>query len=241
MPAERLDELMDRVGELVIAQSRLKQLAAAQPRRRAQRSVSEEIERLASELRETMMVVRMVPIANLFGRFRRLVHDLSRETGKQIELRHRGEATELDKTIIERLAEPLIHVIRNAVDHGLETPEQRLAAGKPPSGRIELSARYAGAEVVITVSDDGRGIDRARVRAKAEENGLIAPGAQLSDAELLQMIFQPGFSTAETVTSLSGPRRRHGRGQAHHRRPARLDRDHQPARRRARRSPCASR
>lgn len=201
--AERLDELMDRVGELVIAQSRLKQLASLS-HDIALRSVSEEVERLASELRETMMVVRMVPISNLFGRFRRLVHDLSRETGKEIELTTRGEATELDKTIIDRLAEPLIHVIRNAADHGLETPEQRLAAGKTASGRIELSARYAGAEVVITVSDDGRGIDRARVRAKAEKNGLIAPGAQLGDAELLQMIFQPGFSTAETVTNLSG-------------------------------------
>ena len=203
VPAERLDELMDRVGELVIAQSRLKQLASVSPDA-ALRSVSEEVERLASELRETMMVVRMVPISNLFGRFRRLVHDLSRETGKAIELATRGEATELDKTIIDRLAEPLIHVIRNAADHGLETPEQRAAAGKPPMGRIELSARYAGAEVVISVSDDGRGIDRERVRAKAEKNGLLAPGAQIGDAELLQMIFQPGFSTAETVTNLSG-------------------------------------
>jgi two-component system chemotaxis sensor kinase CheA len=203
VPAERLDELMDRVGELVIAQSRLKQLASAS-HDVALRSVSEEVERLASELRETMMAVRMVPISTLFGRFRRLVLDLSRETGKTIELSTRGEATELDKTIIERLADPLIHVIRNAADHGLETPEQRLAAGKPAAGHIVLSARYAGAEVVISVSDDGRGIDRERVRAKAEKNGLLAPGAQVSDAELLQMIFQPGFSTAETVTNLSG-------------------------------------
>jgi two-component system chemotaxis sensor kinase CheA len=203
VPAERLDELMDRVGELVIAQSRLKQLASASPDV-ALRSVSEEVERLASELRETMMAVRMVPISTLFGRFRRLVLDLSRETGKSIELSTVGEATELDKTIIERLADPLIHVIRNAADHGLETPEQRVAAGKPAAGKIVLSARYAGAEVVISVCDDGRGIDRERVRAKAEKNGLLAPGAQVSDAELLQMIFHPGFSTAETVTNLSG-------------------------------------
>ena len=201
--AERLDELMDRVGELVIAQSRLKQIASQSPDA-ALRSVSEEVERLASELRDTMMVVRMVPISNLFGRFRRLVHDLGRETGKSIELVTEGETTELDKTIIERLADPLIHVVRNSADHGLETAEERLQAGKPAAGRIVLSARHAGADVVITVSDDGRGIDRARVRARAESQGLLAPGAQVSDAELLQLIFQPGFSTAAKVTSLSG-------------------------------------
>jgi len=203
VPAERLDELMDRVGELVIAQSRLKQLATASVDP-ALRSVSEEVERLASELRDTMMVVRMVPISHLFGRFRRLVHDLQRETGKSIELVTRGETTELDKTIIERLADPLIHVIRNAADHGLETPEARRAAGKPETGQLVLSARHSGAEVVITVSDDGRGIDREKVRARAEQSGLLAPGAAISDSELLQMLFQPGFSTAAQVTNLSG-------------------------------------
>jgi two-component system chemotaxis sensor kinase CheA len=203
VPAERLDELMDRVGELVIAQSRLKQLSSASTDA-ALRSVSEEVERLAGELRDTMMVVRMVPISTLFGRFRRLIHDLSRDTGKAIELSTRGEATELDKTIIERLADPLIHLIRNAADHGLETPEQRLAAGKPAEGQLILSAIHSGAEVVITLTDDGRGIDRARVRAKAEESGLLAPGAVMTDAELLQLIFQPGFSTASAITSLSG-------------------------------------
>ncbi|WP_296597042.1 chemotaxis protein CheA [Phenylobacterium sp.] len=203
VPAERLDELMDRVGELVIAQSRLKQIATHSTDM-ALRSVSEEVERLASELRDTMMVVRMVPISTLFGRFRRLVHDLQRDTGKTIELTTEGETTELDKTIIERLADPLIHVIRNAADHGLETPEQRAAAGKPAAGKLTLAARHSGAEVVITVSDDGRGIDRERVRAKAEQNGLIQPGAVLTDAELLQLIFAPGFSTAAQVTNLSG-------------------------------------
>ena len=203
VPAERLDELMDRVGELVIAQSRLKQIATHSSDM-ALRSVSEEVERLASELRDTMMVVRMVPISTLFGRFRRLVHDLQRDTGKTIELSTEGETTELDKTIIERLADPLIHVIRNAADHGLETPEQRAAAGKPAAGKLTLAARHSGAEVVITVSDDGRGIDRERVRAKAEQNGLIQPGANLTDAELMQLIFAPGFSTAAAVTNLSG-------------------------------------
>ncbi|HWW24420.1 MAG TPA: Hpt domain-containing protein, partial [Caulobacter sp.] len=138
VPAERLDEMMDRVGELVIAQSRLKQLAASSSDI-ALRAVAEEIERLASEMRDTMMVVRMVPIAQLFGRFRRLIHDLARDTGKAIELSTEGEATELDKTVIERLADPLIHLIRNAADHGLETPEQRLAAGKPEAGQVVLA------------------------------------------------------------------------------------------------------
>lgn len=203
VPAERLDEMMDRVGELVIAQSRLKQLAASSSDI-ALRAVAEEIERLASEMRDTMMVVRMVPIAQLFGRFRRLIHDLARDTGKTIELSTEGEATELDKTVIERLADPLIHLIRNSADHGLETPEQRLAAGKAATGHIVLAARQSGAEVVITITDDGRGVDRARVRAKAEENGLIQPGQVLSDNELLQLIFAPGFSTAAAITNLSG-------------------------------------
>jgi len=203
VPAERLDEMMDRVGELVIAQSRLKQLAASSSDI-ALRAVAEEIERLASEMRDTMMVVRMVPIAQLFGRFRRLIHDLARDTGKTIELSTEGETTELDKTVIERLADPLIHLIRNAADHGLETPEQRLAAGKPEAGQVVLAARQSGAEVVITITDDGRGVDRARVRAKAEENGLIQPGQVLNDNELLQLIFAPGFSTAAAITNLSG-------------------------------------
>ena len=203
VPAERLDEMMDRVGELVIAQSRLKQLAASSSDI-ALRAVAEEIERLAAEMRDTMMVVRMVPIAQLFGRFRRLIHDLARDTGKTIELSTEGETTELDKTVIERLADPLIHLIRNSADHGLETPEQRRAAGKPEAGHIVLAARQSGAEVVITITDDGRGVDRARVRAKAEENGLIQPGQVLSDSELLQLIFAPGFSTAAAITNLSG-------------------------------------
>ena len=203
VPALRLDEMMDRVGELVIAQSRLSQMASSVADL-GLRSVSEEIERLAGELRDTMMVLRMMPVASLFSRFRRLVHDLARETGKDIELITEGEMTEVDKTVIDRLADPLVHLVRNSVDHGLETPEDRIANGKPPVGRVHLSAHQTGSEVVITIKDDGRGIDRARVRAKAEANGLIQPGAQLGDQELLQLIFQPGFSTAEKVTNLSG-------------------------------------
>jgi two-component system chemotaxis sensor kinase CheA len=203
VPAERLDELMDRVGELVIAQSRLKQVAAnsTEPQLRA---VAEDIERLAGELRDTMMVVRMVSVIQLFGRYRRLVHNLARDTGKAITLATEGETTELDKTVIEQLADPLVHLIRNAADHGLESEAERLAAGKPAAGQITLSAAQAGAEVIITIADDGKGVDRARVRAKAEEAGQNAPGDVVSDDELLQFIFHPGFSTAQTVTNLSG-------------------------------------
>ncbi|WP_017669961.1 chemotaxis protein CheA [Blastomonas sp. AAP53] len=208
VPAERLDVLMDRVGELVIVQSRLAQLAHGGVRgpagELALRSVAEDIERLASELRDTMMVLRMVPVASLFGRFRRLVHDLARETGKTIELSTHGETTEVDKTVIERLADPMVHLIRNACDHGLETAEDRIAAGKPAAGQVRLSAQQAAGEVLITIRDDGRGIDRERVRAKAEAQGLIEPGQQMSDSELMQMIFHPGFSTAAQVTNLSG-------------------------------------
>ena len=203
VPAERLDELMDRVGELVIAQSRLSQLAG-HGHDLSLRSVSEEIERLAGEMRDTMMILRMVPVSTLFGRFRRLIHDLANETGKAIELVTEGETTEVDKTVIERLFDPLVHIIRNSCDHGLEKAEDRIAAGKSSSGVIRLSAHQAGGEVLITITDDGRGIDVERVRAKAEANGLIQPGQVVSEDELLGLIFHPGFSTAAQVTNLSG-------------------------------------
>ncbi len=203
VPAERLDDLMDRVGELVIAQSRLSQVAA-NSRDPQVKSVAEDIERLTMELRDSTMGVRTVPIGSLFGRFRRLVHDLSAQLGKEIALVTVGEATELDKTVVEKLNDPLIHLLRNSLDHGLEGPQGRADAGKPPVGRITLSARHAGADVLISIADDGRGLDRERIRARAEENGLLAPGSTPPDAELFQLIFQPGFSTAPAVTSLSG-------------------------------------
>jgi two-component system chemotaxis sensor kinase CheA len=203
VPAERLDELMDRVGELVIAQSRLSQLASSGGDLQL-RAVSEDIERLSGELRDTMMVLRMVPVTQLFGRFRRLIHDLAHETGKQIELVTEGETTEVDKSVIERLADPMVHLVRNSCDHGLETAEERVASGKPAAGKVRLMARQTGGEVKIIISDDGRGMNRDRIRAKAEQSGLIQPNQQISDQDLLQMIFQPGFSTAQAVTNLSG-------------------------------------
>jgi two-component system chemotaxis sensor kinase CheA len=201
--AERLDELMDRVGELVIAQARLSQLAHVS-NDLAIKAIAEEVERLASGLRDTTMGVRMVPMGTLFARFRRLVHDLSRDLAKPVEFVTVGEDTEMDKTMIERLADPLVHLIRNAIDHGIENAESRAAAGKPATGRIELSARYVGAQVLVSVQDDGGGLDTARIRAKAEENGLIQPGATLSEHEIHQFLFHPGFSTAKTISALSG-------------------------------------
>lgn len=201
--AERLDELMDRVGELVIAQARLSQLAA-HGSDLSIKMIAEEIERLASSLRDTTMGARMVPIGSLFGRFRRLIHDLSRDLGKPVEFITSGEDTELDKTMIECLADPLVHLIRNSIDHGIEIPSARAAAGKPEQGRIELAAVHAGAQVLVTVKDNGGGLNTARIRAKAEEQGLIAPGATLSDHEIHQFLFHPGFSTAQTISALSG-------------------------------------
>ena len=203
VPAERLDELMDRVGELVIAQARLSQIASAASDP-AIKNVSEEIARLAAALRDTTMGARMVPIGSLFGRFRRLVHDLSRDLGKPVEFVTSGEETELDKTMTERLADPLVHVIRNAIDHGIEMPERRVAAGKPAEGRIELTAQHVGTQVLVTVKDNGAGLDTARIRAKAEEQGLIPPGVTMSDQEVHQFLFHPGFSTAKTISALSG-------------------------------------
>jgi two-component system chemotaxis sensor kinase CheA len=201
--AERLDELMDRVGELVIAQARLSQLAAATDDI-AIKAIAEEIERLAASLRDTTMGARMVPIGSLFGRFRRLVHDLSRDLGKPVEFVTSGEDTELDKTMIERLADPLVHLIRNAIDHGIEDTASRSTAAKTEIGRIEVAAVHAGAQVLVTVRDNGAGLNTARIRAKAEEQGLIAPGAALSDQDIHQFLFHPGFSTAQTVSALSG-------------------------------------
>jgi two-component system chemotaxis sensor kinase CheA len=201
--AERLDELMDRVGELVIAQARLSQLAVASDDPNL-KTVAEDLERLASSLRDTTMGIRMVPIGTLFGRFRRLVHDLSRDLDKEVDFVTDGEETELDKTVIERLADPLVHLIRNSIDHGLEVPGRRIAAGKAARGQLRLSAVHTGSEVAISIVDDGAGLNADRIRAKAEEAGLIGPDAKLADHDLFQMIFHPGFSTAKEITALSG-------------------------------------
>lgn len=200
---ERLDELMDRVGELVIAEARLQALtgATSDP---AMMSVAEDIQRLVAGLRDATMSMRMVPIGSILGRFRRLMRDLSSSLNKPLDFVTVGEDTELDKTVIELLADPLVHILRNSVDHGLETPEERLAAGKPETGTIELGAKYSGAEVLITVRDDGRGLNPEKIREKAISRGLMTEKDDLSDNEIFRMIFQPGFSTVDKVTELSG-------------------------------------
>ncbi len=203
VPAERLDSLMDQVGELVIAQAHLKQLVAEMDDSPI-KSVSEEIERLSNCLRDTTMSIRTVPIGTLFSRFKRLVRDISQELGKDVNLVTTGEETELDKTVIERLNDPLVHIVRNSMDHGIETPDNRAKAGKDRQGHLHLSAIHSGAQVFIRVRDDGKGLDRDRIRAKALENGLIGEEDKLTDQDLYQLIFAPGFSTAKEVTSLSG-------------------------------------
>ncbi|GAB3444188.1 chemotaxis protein CheA [Insolitispirillum peregrinum] len=201
--AERLDSLMDQVGELVIAQARLRQLAAGSDDILL-RAISEDIERLSADLRDTTMGIRMVPIGTLFSRFRRVVRDLSQSLHKEVALTTEGDEAELDKTVIERLNDPLVHLIRNCVDHGLETADDRRAAGKAAEGRVHLAAVHSGGQILITISDDGRGMNRAAIRAKAEERGLTTPDAVLSDSEILNFIFHPGFSTAKEVSAVSG-------------------------------------
>lgn len=203
VPTARLDQFVDLIGELVTVQARLSEVAARidDPEVGA---VSEEVERLTAALRETSMNIRMLPIRNTFEKFRRLVHDLARDLSKDVELTIEGAETELDKTVIDQLGDPLMHLIRNSMDHGIEPAAEREAKGKRPTARIHLEARYSGASVHVLVSDDGRGINVEAVRAKAIERGLIAPDAQLSESETFAMIFQPGFSTAKQVTDVSG-------------------------------------
>ncbi len=203
VPAAKLDQFVDLVGELVTVQARLSEIAA-QRNDTDVIAVSEEIERLTSALRENSMNIRMLPIRATFERFRRLVHDLARDLGKDVELTIEGADTELDKTVIDQLGDPLMHLIRNSMDHGIEPAEARAAAGKSPTARIHLSARHSGATVLIAVSDDGGGIKADAVRARAVERGLVSADAQLTEAEVFALIFEPGFSTAPQVTDVSG-------------------------------------
>jgi two-component system chemotaxis sensor kinase CheA len=203
VPAAKLDQFVDLVGELVTVQARLSELAARRDDSEVT-EVAEEIERLTSSLRENSMNIRMMPIRATFEKFRRLVHDLARDLGKAVELTIDGAETELDKTVIEQLGDPLLHLIRNSMDHGIETPELRSSRGKRATAIIHLSARHAGGSVLIEVSDDGGGIDADAVRARAVEKGLIAADAQLTANEVSALIFEPGFSTARQVTDVSG-------------------------------------
>jgi two-component system chemotaxis sensor kinase CheA len=201
--ADKLDELINLVGELVIASA-----AASVVAQKATHSdmveAASTLARLVEQVRDGALGLRMVPIGETLSRLDRLVHDLSRELGKDVELLLTGTETELDKSMVEHISDPLLHLVRNALDHGIETPEVRQRCGKPPRGHLHLNAYQESGSIVIEVADDGRGLDRKKILARAMERSLIPPGQALSDQDILRLIMEPGFSTAEQVTSVSG-------------------------------------
>ncbi|MBQ0166184.1 MAG: chemotaxis protein CheA [Treponema sp.] len=201
--SEKLDMLIDLVGELVTFNARMAQVST-QIDSSALSTLSEQGERLILQLRDTTMDMRMLPIGTIFTRFKRLVRDLSSQTNKQIELITEGAETELDKTVIEKLNDPLVHLIRNSCDHGVEAPEVREQNGKNPVGTVTLRAQHAGAFVLISIEDDGAGLNLEKIKSKAIERGLISPQDELTDEEAADLIFRPGFSTADKVSSISG-------------------------------------
>jgi two-component system chemotaxis sensor kinase CheA len=203
VPAAKLDQFVDLVGELVTVQARLFDIAVRREDPEVV-AVSEEIERLTTVLREKSIGIRMLPIRATFERFRRLVHDLARDLHKEVELTTEGAETELDKSVLDQLNDPLMHLIRNSMDHGIEAAEKRRAAGKRPGATIHLSARHSGASVLICIDDDGGGIDAAAVRERAVEKGMVAADAQLSESQIFSLILAPGFSTARQITDVSG-------------------------------------
>ncbi len=202
----KIDALINMVGELVITQSMLGMLGNDFDMSRVERLREglTQLERHTRELQESVMGIRMVPISFSFSRFPRLVHDLSTKLGKKIELKMSGENTEVDKTVIEKIGDPLVHLVRNSLDHGIETPEERVAAGKPETGTVYLGASHRGGNIVIEIRDDGRGLPRDKILNKAIERGLVKAEDNLSDKDVYDLIFQPGFSTAEQVSDVSG-------------------------------------
>jgi len=202
---EKVDQLINLVGELVITQSMLSEAAAILDPVLYERLLAGlgHLERNARDLQESVMSIRMMPMDSVFSRFPRLIHDTGAKLGKQVRLETYGKETELDKGLIQRIVDPLTHLVRNSLDHGVETPAQRLAAGKDATGRLLLSAQHHGGNIVIEVSDDGAGLDRERILAKARQQGLAVSDA-MTDDEVWQLIFAPGFSTAEVVTDISG-------------------------------------
>ena len=201
--ADRLDAVINLLGELVIAGAGAS-LLARQSRQGSLIEANDQISRLIEEIRNGTLQLRMVPIGETFSRFRRVVRDTAAELGKDVALEIVGGDTELDKSVVERIADPLMHLVRNGLDHGLETPEQRTAAGKPAQGRLILSACHESGSILIRITDDGRGVRRDKVLARAWERGLLEQGVVPADADILKLIFEPGFSTAEKVTNLSG-------------------------------------
>ncbi len=202
---EKIDTLINMVGELVITQSMLQELALgnAIDLEKLQEGLAD-LERNTRELQGSVMQIRMLPISFSFNRLPRLVRDLSGKLGKKVELKIHGESTELDKTVMEKIGDPLVHLIRNALDHGLETPEVRVANGKPETGRIMLDAYHEGGNIVIEIADDGAGLNTPRILAKARERGLVGEDDQLTERQIHDLIFHPGFSTAEAISDISG-------------------------------------
>nr|WP_241264284.1 chemotaxis protein CheA [Bowmanella dokdonensis] len=203
VPQRKLDALMDQVGELVILQASLDQLALEREDDRLN-TLAEELSRLANGLRDIAFDIRMLPIGSTFGRFRRLVRDLSKDLGKAVELETQGADTELDKVVLDKLVDPLVHILRNSLDHGIETPQVRLGQGKTETGTLKLSAYHHQGQILIEISDDGAGLNRDRILKKAQERGLVSPSAPLDDKDIYQLIFEPGFSTADTISDVSG-------------------------------------
>jgi two-component system chemotaxis sensor kinase CheA len=203
---KKLDQLVDLIGELVIAENMLVHNPDLNGLELENFTKSaQQMGKIIRELQEVAMYIRMVPVAGLFRRMFRLVHDLSGKSGKKVHLQISGEDTELDKTVIETITDPLVHILRNSVDHGIEPPEERIEAGKAEQGTVWLSARHEEGEVWITIQDDGRGLNREKILAKARSNGLVeGDGSDLSDKAVFGLIFQPGFSTAEKITDISG-------------------------------------
>ncbi|MEK6669473.1 MAG: chemotaxis protein CheA [Pseudomonadota bacterium] len=201
--ADRLDAVINLLGELVVASAGASMLAR-ETRQGTLIEANGHMERLIEEIRNGTLQLRMVPIGETFSRFRRVVRDVAADLHKDVVLEIQGGETELDKSMVERIADPLMHLVRNALDHGLETPEERTAAGKPAQGQLTLSACHESGHVLIRIRDDGRGISRQRVLQKAWDRGLVEPGVTPPDADILKLIFEPGFSTAEQVTNLSG-------------------------------------
>lgn len=201
---ERVDRLIDLVGELVINQAMLAQRVGETDVSSNVQLALESLEQLTREIQDSVMAIRAQPVKSVFQRMPRLVREIASSTGKQVRLVTEGEGTEVDKTVIERLSDPITHMLRNAIDHGLEDPQTRIAAGKNPEGTVRLAALHRSGRIVIEVADDGRGINRPRVRELAIERGLISPDVNLTDDEIDNLIFLPGFSTAKEVSDLSG-------------------------------------
>ncbi len=203
--SDKLDRLVNLVGELVILRSQVSAACNALDHvPPVLRGAAEGLDRLSAEMRDLVLNVRMMPVGETLHKFRRLTRDMSLTLGKEVDLVIEGEATAMDKSMLDQLNDPLVHLVRNSLDHGIELPEERLAAGKPRRSQLRITAEQRGDRICITVADDGRGLDSNAIRARGIAKGLISPEANLSEAELHALIFLPGFSTAQTVSELSG-------------------------------------